>query len=174
VLSAKLKASLLALNTDYIDILLIHQASEENLLFHKGTLRFFDDMKRSGVIKAHGFSTHNDRMNLTERNNRENFYDVIMMPFNHKGSFVHSVSGTFSEWDQARLISILTDAGNKGIGVIAMKTCSGGKFSPSAATEPGYMEAVRWVLQHKFISSVAIAMADFEQVNEHVSLLNEQ
>ena len=125
ILSSKVEASLKALDSDYIDILLYHDASEEDLLFHTEVMKFFDGMKSSGVIKAHGFSTHNDLINLHERNNKELFYDVIMVPFNHKGSFVHSVSGRFSEWDQAKLISALTDAGSKGIGVIAMKTCSG-------------------------------------------------
>ena len=133
-------------------------------------MKFFDEMKSSGVIKAHGFSAHNDLMNLHERNNKELFYDVIMVPFNHKGSFVHSVTGRFSEWDQKRLIAALTDAGNKGIGVIAMKTCSGGKYSPSPGIEPSYREAVRWVIQHPFISSAAIAMANFEQVDEYHGL----
>jgi aryl-alcohol dehydrogenase-like predicted oxidoreductase len=173
-LSSKLEASLKALNTDYIDVLLYHDALDESLLFHSETMKFFAEMKKSGVIKAHGFSTHNDYMNLPERNNSEVFYDVIMVPFNHKGSFVHSVSGRYSEWDQERLITILTEAGKKGIGVIAMKTCSGGKYSPSADVEPGYKEAVLWVLQHKFISSAAIAMANFEQVDEHTSWLKDQ
>jgi aryl-alcohol dehydrogenase-like predicted oxidoreductase len=169
VLSTKLDASLKALNTDFIDVLLYHDALDENLLFHTETLKFFDDMKKSGAIKAHGFSTHNDYLNLPERNNSEHFYDTIMLPFNHKGSFIHSVSGNFSQWDQEKLISVLTDAGEKGIGVIAMKSCSGGKYSPSPGTEPSYKEAVLWILKHKFISSVAIAMANFEQVEEHIS-----
>ena len=135
-LSTKLEASLKALNTSYIDVLLYHDALDENLLFHQETLKFFSDMKKSGVIKAHGFSTHNDYLNLPERNNSELFYNVVMVPFNHKGSFVHSVTGSYSGWDQKKLISILTEAGSKGIGVIAMKTCSGGKYSPSAGTEP--------------------------------------
>jgi hypothetical protein len=172
ILSSKVEASLKALDSDYIDILLYHDASEEDLLFHTEVMKFFDGMKSSGVIKAHGFSTHNDLINLHERNNKELFYDVIMVPFNHKGSFVHSVSGRFSEWDQAKLISALTDAGSKGIGVIAMKTCSGGKYSSSPATEPGYPEAVRWVIQHYYVSSAAVAMADFEQVDEHVSIFD--
>jgi aryl-alcohol dehydrogenase-like predicted oxidoreductase len=33
------------------------------------------------------------------------------------------------------------------------------------------MEAVRWVLQHNFISAAAVAMANFEQINEHLPLL---
>ena len=172
-LNSKLEASLMALGSDYIDILLYHDASMENLLFHPEVMRFFADLKSSGVIKACGFSTHNDLMNLHERNNIELFYDVIMVPFNHKGSFVHSVTGNFSEWDQSRLISALTEAGRKGIGVIAMKTCSGGKYSPSPDVEPGYPEAVRWVIRHSFISSAAVAMSNFEQVNEHASLLND-
>lgn len=171
VLSTKLEASLKALNTSYIDVLLYHEALDENLLFHQETMKFFGDMKKSGIIKAHGFSTHNDYMNLPERNNSEGFYDVVMVPFNHKGSFVHSITGSYAEWNQAKLISVLTEAGSKGIAVIAMKTCSGGKYSPSSAVEPSYKEAVLWVLQHKFISSASIAMVNFEQIDEHVSWL---
>jgi predicted aldo/keto reductase-like oxidoreductase len=162
-----------ALNTDYIDVMLYHDAKDENLLFHKETMKFFEEMKKSGVLKAHGFSTHNDYMNLPERNNSEAFYNIIMVPFNHKGSFVHSVNGRYSEWDQNKLISILTEAEKKGIGVVAMKTCSGGKYSPSAIMEPDYKEAVLWVLQHKFISSASIAMSSFEQVDEHTSWLRD-
>jgi aryl-alcohol dehydrogenase-like predicted oxidoreductase len=173
-LSKKLEASLKALNTEYIDILLYHEAIDEKLLFHPETMNFFSDMKKAGIIKAHGFSTHNDFMNLPERNNSEGFYNVVMVPFNHNGSFVHSITSSYSEWDQAKLISILTQAFEKGIGVIAMKTCSGGKYSPSVHIEPSYKEAVLWVLQHKFISSASIAMSNFEQVDEHAEWLKDQ
>lgn len=172
-LSSKLDACLKALNTDYIDVLLYHDALDENLLFHPETMKFFSGMKQSGTIKAHGFSTHNDFMNLPARNNTEKFYNIIMVPFNHNGSFVHSVTGKYSEWDQARLISILGNACKNGIGVIAMKTCSGGRYSPSPDIEPSYIEAVRWVLHKNYISSAAIAMASFEQVDEHISILSQ-
>jgi len=168
ILKSRTEESLKALNTNYIDVLLYHDAWDENLLFHEEVMKFFDDMKSSGVIRAHGFSTHNDLIHLHERNNREGFYDVMMIPFNHKGSFVHSVTGKYSEWDQTRLITALTEAGNKGIGIIAMKTCSGGKYSPSSDSEPGFREAVRWVTGHPYISSAAVAMASFEQVDEYV------
>jgi aryl-alcohol dehydrogenase-like predicted oxidoreductase len=170
-LTSKLEASLKALNTTYIDILLYHDALDENLLYHTETMKFFSEMKKNGVIKAGGFSTHNEYMNLPARNSSEGIYDVIMVPFNHKGSFVHSVSSRYSEWDQNKLIEILTEAGKKGVGIIAMKTCSGGQYSPSADIEPSYKEAVLWVLKHNFISSAAIAMANFEQVDEHSSWL---
>jgi aryl-alcohol dehydrogenase-like predicted oxidoreductase len=167
ILSSKLEASLKALNTDYIEIMLYHSAVDENLLFHPEVLKFFSEMKNKGVLKACGFSTHNENMNLLQRNNLERFYDTIMVPFNLKGSFVHSLTGQFSEWDQPKLISILSEAGEKGIGVVAMKTCSGGKYSPSPDIAPSFKEAVNWVLRHEFISSAAVAMANFEQVDEY-------
>jgi aryl-alcohol dehydrogenase-like predicted oxidoreductase len=167
VLSGKLEASLKALKTDYIDVLLYHGALDENLLFHPEVMKFFSDMKKSGVIKAHGFSAHNEYMVLHQRNNSEVFYDVIMVPFNHKGLFVKP--DYTSNWDQQKQISVLTEAWNKGIGVIAIKSCSGGPYSPSATIEPNFKEAVRWVIQQKFVSSVALAMTNFEQVDEHTS-----
>ena len=170
-LSSKLEASLKALNTDHVDIMLYHDASEESYLFHPETIKFFDEMKKAGAIRAHGFSTHNDCMNLIERNNLEGFYDVVMVPFNPRGAFTHSVTGSFSEWDQEKLIRLLSDASAKGKAVIAMKTCSGGKYSLSGESEPDFQQAVKWVLSHGFVSSAAIAMASFEQVNEYLPLL---
>jgi aryl-alcohol dehydrogenase-like predicted oxidoreductase len=168
-LSSKFEASLKALNTDYIDILLIHDAADEELAFHQSALKYFEELKKSGRIRAHGFSTHNDSMNLIERNNSEGFYDVVMVPFNHKGAFTHSVTGNYSEWNQEKLISLLKEASAKKKGVIAMKTCSGGPYSPSPDAATSFREAVKWVLGHDFISSAAVAMASFEQVDEHTS-----
>ncbi len=45
ILNSKVEASLKALDSDYIDILLYHDASEEDLLFHPEVMKFFDGMK---------------------------------------------------------------------------------------------------------------------------------
>ncbi len=92
-------------------------------------------------------------MNLPERNNRELFYDVLMVPFNHKGSLIHSITGEFAEWDHNKLISVLTEAAGKGTGAIAIKTCSGDKYSPSPGVEASYAEAVKWVISQPYIAS---------------------
>jgi hypothetical protein len=55
-----------------------------------------------------------------------------------------------------------------------MKTCSGGMYSPSSGIQPSYKEAALWVLRNKFISSASIAMINFEQIDEHVSWMNDQ
>jgi aryl-alcohol dehydrogenase-like predicted oxidoreductase len=52
-----------------------------------------------------------------------------------------------------------------------MKTCSGDKYSPSNNTPASYSEAVRWVISQPFVGSAAVAMANFDQVNEHIGML---
>ncbi len=172
VLSGRLEESLKALETEYIDILLYHDASEEQLLFHPETINFFREMKEKGMIRLSGFSTHNDCMELVSRNNRELIYDNLMIPFNYRGSYTHSLTGVFAEWDQAKLIGLLKEASGKGRSVIAMKTCSGGPYAGIDNNRSGYSEAVKWVLSHDFISAAAIAIATFEQLEDHLALLN--
>lgn len=168
ILNARLEASLKALKTEYIDVLLYHDATDESLLFHPEVMKFFSDKKSSGVIKAHGFSAHNEVMNLHQRNNTERFYDVVMIPFNYKGSFIHSVTGRHSDWDQQKLVGILNEAHKNGIAVVAMKTCSAGKYSPSSSAEPTFAESVRWVISQPFVSSAAVAMATFSEVDHNL------
>ena len=168
VLSRRLDDSLKALNISYIDILLYHDASEETLLFHKSVMGFFSSKKSEGVIRAFGFSTHNDCLHLPERNNREGFYEMMMLPFNFKGSYVHSLSKTYNEWDQQRMLSILNEARDNDIGFIAMKTCSAGPYKSDIMPSASFPSAVDWVLKHDFVASAAVAMANYSEINEHL------
>ncbi|MEZ5012455.1 MAG: aldo/keto reductase [Bacteroidales bacterium] len=85
ILSSRLEQSLEALGTDYIDIMLYHSAEVEELVFHPEVLKFYDEQKRSGAIRAHGFSSHDYELNILKRNNRDRSWDVIMHPFNFQG-----------------------------------------------------------------------------------------
>jgi len=168
ILSGRLEESLKALDTDYIDIMLYHSAEIEELVYHDAVLKFWDEQKRNGVIRAHGFSSHDYELNILKRNNREKFYDVIMHPFNFSGSFIHSLSGWSAKWDQDVLICELAEAARQGTAIIAMKTCSAGPYS-GGGESASYGKSVQWVLGHDFICSAAVAMANFEQVDEHTA-----
>lgn len=168
ILSGRLEESLKALDTDYIDIMLYHSAELEHLVYHDAVLKFYDEQKASGVIRAHGFSSHDYELNILKRNNREKFYDVIMHPFNYSGSFIHSLSGWSARWDQEVLIAELTEASRLGTAIIAMKSCSAGPCARNGK-EASFAQSVAWVLDHQFISSAAVAMSSFEQVDEHIS-----
>ncbi len=167
ILNKRIEESLEALDTDYIDIMLYHSADNETLTFHDAVLKFYDDMKSEGIIKAHGFSSHDYELNLVKRNNRDLFYDVIMHPFNFSGGFTHSLSKWKANWDQDMLIELLEEATSKGTGIVAMKTCSAGAYDPEENGSPNFRNAVDWVLQKEYIHSAAIAMSSYDQVDEH-------
>lgn len=167
ILSRKLEESLKALNTDYIDVMLYHSADNERLTFHDAVLKFYDEVKSAGTIRAHGFSSHDYELNLVKRNNRDMFYDIIMHPFNYKGSFVHSLSNWSAKWDQELLIDLLKEAHDKGTGIVAMKSCSAGPLVPDGNDNGSYRKAVDWVLAKDYIDSAAVAMSNYSQIDEH-------
>ena len=175
IMEKSLNESLAALQTDYIDIWLLHGAETLDMINHKTILDFFSRAKKEGRIRACGFSTHHNQVELLKSVNGSKFYDVIMATYNHAGMFVHSNSGHKSEYDQKALESELQTAHKNGIGVIAMKTCSGGPCSSQGNEEANFGKAVKWVLEKPYIDSAAVAMANFDEIQENTRMsLNSQ
>ena len=163
-----LVASLRALNTDYIDIMLIHGAEEAAVIHHPEIMKFFEEKKKEGIIRAHGFSTHLNQVELARAENRVGFYDVIMTTYNHKGAYVHMNTGRRSSWDQEALERELRKARERGVGLVAMKTCSGGPYAPSEGSGPSFAGALRWIMRRGVVHTMAVAMASHEQIRENL------
>ena len=164
-MESNLEASLRALRTDYIDILLVHEATDVRVLMHETVMEFFSAAKSKGRIRAHGFSSHNDP-GLLRAANKSKFYDVLMAPYNHNGSYIHSLSGKTNSWDQSNVEKELAEAAGNGLGVVVMKTCSGGPYAPPGAPKPSFGAAVRWVLDRPFIGVAVVAMANLDEMEE--------
>ncbi|MFC2097181.1 aldo/keto reductase [Bacteroidota bacterium] len=164
----KLNESLKALQTDYIDIMLNHAEKGPKSLLHDAVLDFFVSAKKAGKIRAFGFSTHNDNLDIIETAVKNPIYEIVMIPYNHKGSFVHSLSGSYAEWDQPRLEKSLKALHKQKVGIIAMKTCSGGTYSFKDSETPTYKDAIKWVLKKDYIDCAAVAMGNFQQIDENL------
>jgi hypothetical protein len=166
-MAASMDASLKALRTDYIDIMLIHGASDPNVIYHEAIMGFFKTAKKEGKIRAYGYSSHTNQIELLRAANQKKFYEVIMVPYNHKGSYIHMNSGGFSEWDQPALEIEMAKAKKRGVGMIAMKTCSGGPCALGEKTEASFENSLRWVLAQDKVHTLAVAMGNFEQIEEN-------
>ncbi len=166
-MAASMNASLKALRTDYIDIMLIHGAEDVKIAYFESIMEFFETAKKEGKIRAHGFSAHAHQIELLKAAVENPFYEVIMVPYNHKGSYIHMNSGSYAEWDQPALEVEMDKAKKQGIGLLAMKTCSGGPYSPDGKTPPTFVNALRWILSQNKVDSLAVAMGNFEQMEEN-------
>ena len=167
-MQSSLEQSLKALKTDFIDIMLIHGAGSVGQIENETVMKFFDKAKEKGLIRACGFSTHSNQVALLEATNKTGFYDVVMVTYNHKGSYVHSRSGRYSEWDQKALEVELRKAKEKKTGIVAMKTCSAGPHAPDDETLPTFRSAIEWVLGKSFVQAAAVAMANRSEIEEDI------
>lgn len=79
IIETSFKESLAALQTDYVDVYMLHQADIE--ILGNGTVsRIFSDLKKNGMIRATGVSTYT--MEETEKAIECGTWDVIQLPFN--------------------------------------------------------------------------------------------
>ena len=170
IMESSLNESLKALQTDYIDVMLIHDPSDVEVITNETVMEFLTSAKKKGQIRAHGFSSHNE-IELLNSANETKFYDIIMLPYNHKGSYVHMLSGRSSKWDQPLMETELEKAHRNNMGIVAMKTCSAGPYSPNSEEKPSYKEALKWILNHEFIDAMAVAMSNMDQIKEDVQAI---
>ena len=171
MMKSSLTKSLKALQTDYIDILLFHGAESVDIIHHEAVMSFFKETKEMGQIRACGFSSHLNQVKLLEAANESKFYDVVMIPYNHRGSYTHSRGGGYSEWDQPALEVQMEKAEKNNIGIVAMKTCSGGPYSPDSEIEPTFKAALKWILDHSYIRTTATAMGNMNELKNDVKAM---
>ncbi len=165
-----LNESLKALRTDYIDVMLLHGVRDREMIRNETIRKVFLEMKASGKIRACGFSSHTNHVEVLREANKDHFFDVAMVPFNPSGGFKHSRSGWSTSWDQDALIREMKTAHQNGTGIVAMKTCSGGEYAFNKNSEASLPGAVRWVLSNNFVDTTAVAMANFNEIKSHTRL----
>jgi len=165
-------ASLKALRTDYIDIMLIRGATTEKAVKNPVAIEVLTKAKEAGKIRLCGFSAHSANAHEMVRLGADTgVYDVAMVPYNHSGSFTHSIYGIYSEWDQEKLEKSFDYAVSKGMGIIAMKTCSGGPLKKEGEARGTYRAALRWLLRNGNVSTAPVAMASFREAEEDLGAM---
>src|SRR5690606_202177 len=79
IIRNSLVESLDALQTDYVDVFMLHTADEE-ILANEEITRVFSGLKASGAVRAIGVSTYLPEE--TARAINSGIWDVIQLPFN--------------------------------------------------------------------------------------------
>lgn len=159
--------SLKALQTDYIDIMIVRGATTEKAVRNPVVMEVFTKAKEAGKIRACGFSCHSaNASEMLLAGIETGVYDVVMVPYNHAGNFRHTVYGIYSEWDQAALEKSFEKAAAKGIGILCMKTCSGGPIVTDDNPQGSYQAGLKWILRNKNVGVLAVGMGSFREVDE--------
>jgi aryl-alcohol dehydrogenase-like predicted oxidoreductase len=157
-IAQRIEGSLKRLQTDYIDIALIHQVSDPAVLANEEVMAAYERLKKEGKVRFTGFSTH-----VAERTFplllETALYDVVLFVYNH-------LEGPPIE-------AVIKKVRAKGIGTIAMKALAGnkqGNLKSLVNEQTKYAQAaLGWVLANPHIDGCLITMNTFSHVEEYVA-----
>ncbi len=153
-----LEKALTELDTDYIDIFLLHeQESQHTIKGHYEAIEYFLKAKEKGIIRALGISTH--KIEGVEAANKYNEIEIIHPIVNKSGLGIQD--GNINE-----MLEAIKVAYNKGKGIYGMKPLGGGHLINSVE------EAFNFVRDIPYIHSIAIGMQSFDEIDGNISLIN--
>jgi len=155
----RVEASLKRLQSDYIDVCMIHSLEDLSLaLNNQELMSAYDQLKKDGKIRFTGFSTHNPKLTLKQALDSD-FAQVVLFMYNH-------MEGPALE----PLIKALRE---KGVGTVAMKVFAGGMqghLKSMVGKEASYPQAaIRWVLSNSDIDTCIPTLASYSHVEEYVA-----
>jgi aryl-alcohol dehydrogenase-like predicted oxidoreductase len=155
----RVEASLKRLQTDYIDIAMIHNVDDlTSALNNQEIMGAYDQLKKDGKIRFTGFSTHNAKQTLKQALQTD-FGRVILFMYNH-------MEGK----DIEPLIKAVRE---KGIGTVAMKIFSGGmqgNLKAMVNQKTSYSQAaIRWVMSNPDVDTCIPTLSSYSHVEEYVA-----
>lgn len=156
---ASVEASLQRLQTDYLDVCIIHEVNTIERLMAPTFHEAFDRLREQGKVRFLGVSSHTPNLEQVMR------YAVDSGRFH-----MLLVAYNFDNWPD--LTTIFHDAKQRGVGVVAMKTLKGAKASVlkdfADQSQAFSQAAFKWVLSNPDVSGLVVSIADFDQVDEYL------
>ena len=143
------------LNTDYIDILLLHcMVNSELPDEYKRYMDDYSEAKQKGIIKQVGLSCHD--FGAMEIAAESPWADVLLARINYDGA---KMDGTPPD-----VMSVLKRAKENGKGIIGMKIFGCGELTK----EDQRQKSLEYVIKSGNVDCMTIGMESIEQVNDNV------
>lgn len=139
------------LQTDYVDGLLIHQPNVDQMN-NPEVIEALKEARQQKKARYIGVSQHAGQAGILNSAAGSGIYDMVVVGFNFQNS------------GDADFLQALKTASAKGVGIVAMKTQTGGRAKNLGALNQTAM--LKWVLQHPEITTAIPGFTNFDQLNE--------
>jgi hypothetical protein len=156
------------LNTDYVDILLLHCVRTAGWPQELERLRDeFSEAKEKKIIRAHGASCHG--LLPLRAFPGTKWLDVALLRINHNGTRMDSLSGRETDnGDVKEVVSHINEIHGQGTGVLGMKLMGEGRF-----TKPEEREAsLKFVMNLGTVDAITIGYKSTAEIDEAIERLN--
>ncbi|MFQ5722391.1 MAG: aldo/keto reductase, partial [Candidatus Aminicenantales bacterium] len=170
--------SLKRLQTDYLDVLLIHGADKPEKLTEERVMAAFEKLKKEGKYRFRGLSCHQNHHQVVKKAVECGYYDMVQVGYN-----VFDIQEKQKEIEvyedylgTSGLRGLIALAKAKDVGVIAMKTLKvGGKRQNLEKYRTGstsiFQAMLKWVLADKNVTSAVTEMLTFKELEEDLAVV---
>ena len=153
------ETSLKALETDYIDVIQLHNLIDGIRISDPEIREALMRLKEQGKVRFFGVTTHTNQVQVLNAlmEDKDRFFDTALVGYNFK-----------SDND---LKEAIAKAAQKKIGIIAMKTQAGGYVTDALGPISPHRAALKWVLQDKNVTAAIPGMRDMTELREDVGVM---
>lgn len=160
------------LDTDYIDVVLIHcQINEDWDKARQKMMDAFSEAKTRGIIKAHGVSCHS--LPATARAAELGWVDVNLVRINPQGVNIDTPDiKVFTESSPKYVPSVTEQLGvmrQNGHGIIGMKIIGEGVFTDLEDRK----KSIAFAMQPGLVDSITIGVKSIAEIDEAILNMNE-
>jgi len=156
---SSVERSLRRLQTDYIDVLVWHGFSSADEVSNPTFQEFMVKMKKEGKARFTGFSSHSRMAPLLREAARVGTHDVALVSYN----FTHS-----KEMKEAVAL-----AAKAGVGIVAMKTQSGGYKKERMEGLNPHQAALKYLLRDTNVATTVPGVTTIGEIEECAAVMGQ-
>jgi len=153
------ETSLRTLETDYIDIIQLHNLSDTERIFISETREALVKLKEQGKVRFFGVTTHKNQPAVLNAlvDDKDRFFDTALVAYNFESS--------------KEIAEAIARAAKANIGIVAMKTQAGGYKTEALGSISPHQAALKWVLQNPNITMAIPGMKNLSQLKENIAVM---
>lgn len=149
----QLDKSLERLQTDYVDILYLHNCTTPAMVNYEPMMTAFSRVKKQGKARFIGVSTHQNEPECLRAAADAGIWDVVLTAQN------------FLKENREAIRQANAYASEKGVGIIAMKTQGGVQLNQDKKVEVNHAAALKWVLNDANVCTAIPGITTFQQMD---------
>jgi predicted aldo/keto reductase-like oxidoreductase len=151
--------SLMALETDHIDVIQLHNLTGKERIFNPETREALARLKQQGKVRFCGVTTHKNEAEVLNAlvDDPDRFFDTCLVKYNFTA--------------EKEVETAIARAAKAGIGIIAMKTQAGGYAAEALGRVSPHQAALKWALQNPNVTMAIPGMKDLTQLREDVAVM---
>jgi uncharacterized protein len=153
------EASLRTLETDYVDVIQLHNLDGKERIFVPETREALTLLKKQGKVRFCGVTTHRNEVEVLNAlvDDKDRFFDTCLVKYNFESP---------REVGEA-----IARAAKAGVGVVAMKTQAGGYRTETLGKVSPHQAALKWALQNPNVTMAIPGMKDLAQLREDIAVM---